>query len=572
MLQGHLGVEANGPLGLLWVSLGLICFYIGLTWLNSLLGMVLTPLFIIPASPETPQGEATGTRNSGVIATSRLRHDRQSQNVPGARRVFTTMRNRALLIVVVLLAAPLPAQQAIQSSDTLVLSLRDAVSRADAMGEEVRVARANLYATGAQATIARAPGLPQLRVNASENRTVASARGQAVGAVFNQPYSYGATLNASQVLFQGGRVVNAVRAARAATGASAQDLAETRSLISLQTQTAYVNALFTIRLVQIQQQSYDQAAAQLKQAEQFEKAGRLSRYDVLRARVALANIEPLVLQAREDAQVAALELKRLANIAPARPLALTTSIDSVVIRDALASVDTAAGPAARPALASAILNARARSLGVSVARAALLPTVTFNFNSGYGAYPVNGDIFPPGRGTFQVVPCAAGGAGGKVCTAQNGGWFSDQSFGFTVSFPLFDGLLTKGNIDLAGAQARVAMAQLEQTREHVFNDVEKAKADLTRARAQYGAQQQNVAEADEAYHLASLRFSRGMATQLEVSDAQLALTTAQTNQARSLFDVYIATVSLAQTQGRLLPLPSTDNASSPASGDTRATR
>ena len=471
------------------------------------------------------------------------------------------MRNRALFFAITLLAVPLPAQQMHQLPDTLALSLRDAVSRADRIGEEVRVARANLSVTDAQATMARAPGLPQLRLSGSENRTVASARGQAVGAVFNQPYSYAATLNASQILFQGGRVVNGIRAASAARGASAQNLEETRSLIALQTQTAYVNALFTSRMVQIQEQSYAQAAAQLKQAEQFEKAGRLSRYDVLRARVALANIEPQVLQAREDAQVASLELKRLANIKPTQPLALTTSIDSVVINDVLASVDTAAGAESRPALASAELNARARDLGVSVARAGLLPTVTFNFNSGYGAYPVNGDIFPPGRGTFRTVPCAEGSAPGRVCSAQNGGWFSDQSFGFTVSFPLFDGLLTKGNIDLAGAQARIARAQLEQTREAVYNDVEIAKAALSRARAQYGAQQQNVAEAGEAYNLASLRYSRGMATQLEVSDAQLALTTAQTNQARSLYDVYIAAVSLAQTQGRPLPLPSTDNAS-----------
>jgi outer membrane protein TolC len=483
------------------------------------------------------------------------------------------MRNRALFLAVFLLAFKLPAQQTQASRDTIVLSLREAVSRADLIGEEVRVARANLYSTGAQATVARASGLPQLRVNASESRTVTSARGQAVGQVFNQPYSYAAALNASQVLFQGGRIVNAIRASRAATDASAQDLAETRSLISLQTQTAYVNALFTNRLVQIQQQAYELASSQLKQAEQFEKAGRMSRYDVLRARVALANIEPLLFQAREDAQVAALELKRLANIAPAQPMSLTTSIDSAVIRDALATVDTVLGAENRPALASATLNARARQLGVSVARAAMFPTVTLNFNSGYGAYPVNGDIFPPGRGKFQVVPCGAGSDPGKVCTAQNGGWFSDQSFGFTVSFPLFDGLLTKGNIDLAGAQARIAKAQLDETRENVSNDVERAKADLSRARAQYGAQQQNVAEADEAYNLASLRFARGMATQLEVSDAQLALTTAQTNQARSLYDVYIAVVALAQTQGRPLPLPSTDNASSsPTSSDAVALR
>jgi len=496
------------------------------------------------------------------------------------------MRTRAFsisaIISVATIAAPsatsLTAQQssvqraAVKVTDTMPLSLSDAVSRADRIGEEVQIARANLYATGAQATVARAAGLPQLRVSASENRTVASARGQAVGAVFNQPYSYAATLNASQSLFQGGRIVNGIRAARAATGASAQDLAEARSLMSLQTQTAYINALFTHRLVQIQEGSLALASAQLKQAEQFEKAGRMSRYDVLRARVALANIEPLVLQAREDAQVASLELKRLANIKPSQPLLLTTSIDSAVIDNVLASVDTAVGAEARPALAAAQFNARARELGVSIARAAMLPTITFNFNSGYGAYPVNGDIFPPGRGVFSEVPCPAGSDPGKVCKAQNGGWFSDRSFGFTVSLPVFDGLLTKGNIDLAGAQSRVAKEQLAQTRENVFNDVERARADLSRARAQYSAQQQNVAEATEAYQLASLRFSRGMATQLEVSDAQLALTTAQTNQARSIYDVYIAAVSLAQTQGRPLPLPSTDNAPIQSTGGAIADR
>jgi outer membrane protein TolC len=464
-----------------------------------------------------------------------------------------------------LVAAPLVAQQSRPSTDSLSLSLSDAVARADRIGEEVGLARANLYATHAQATVARAPGLPQLRISASENRTVASARGQAVGAVFNQPYSYAATLNASQVLFQGGRVVNGIRASHAATGASEQQLKETRAQTGLLTQTAYINALFTTRLVQIQEGSLALATAQLRQAEQFEKAGRMSRYDVLRARVALANIEPLVLQAREDEQIASLELKRLANIPSQQPLRLTTSIDSAVINEVLATVDTAVGAEHRPALASAELNLRARELGVSIARGALLPTVQFNFNSGFGAYPVNGDIFPPGRGVFRSVPCPAGSAPGKVCMAQNGGWFSDRSFGFSVSVPVFDGLLSKGNIDLAGAQARIAREQLAQTRENVSNDVERAKADLSRSRAQYGAQQQNVAEAQEAYQLASLRYSRGMATQLEVSDAQLALTTAQTNQARSLYDVYIAAVALAQTQGKPLPLPSTGNPAPPMS-------
>lgn len=40
----------NGVLGVLWTALGLGCFYIGLTWLNALLGHFLTPLFLLTAS------------------------------------------------------------------------------------------------------------------------------------------------------------------------------------------------------------------------------------------------------------------------------------------------------------------------------------------------------------------------------------------------------------------------------------------------------------------------------------------------------------------------------------------
>jgi hypothetical protein len=43
-------LETHGPLGTLWVGLGLCSFYIALIWLNTLLGVFLTPLFIIPGT------------------------------------------------------------------------------------------------------------------------------------------------------------------------------------------------------------------------------------------------------------------------------------------------------------------------------------------------------------------------------------------------------------------------------------------------------------------------------------------------------------------------------------------
>lgn len=41
-------METHGPLGTLWVGLGLCGFYIALIWINSLLGFLLTPLFLVP--------------------------------------------------------------------------------------------------------------------------------------------------------------------------------------------------------------------------------------------------------------------------------------------------------------------------------------------------------------------------------------------------------------------------------------------------------------------------------------------------------------------------------------------
>ena len=43
-------LETHGPFGILWVGIGLCAFYIALVWINTLLGFVLTPLFIVPST------------------------------------------------------------------------------------------------------------------------------------------------------------------------------------------------------------------------------------------------------------------------------------------------------------------------------------------------------------------------------------------------------------------------------------------------------------------------------------------------------------------------------------------
>ncbi len=433
------------------------------------------------------------------------------------------------------------------ASDSVLLSLPEAVERALKTGDEARAAAAQLDVTEAQVTIARSVGLPQLRFNGSQSRVFESARASAVGSIFNQPYTYTANASLSQTLFQGGRVLAGSRAASDVRGAARFDEIETAAQVSLDVQRAYLQAQFTATIAEIQDTALALAGQRVAQTLQFEKAGQASRYDVLRANVERANLQPVAIQAHSDFELALVELKRLINVPFKQPVKLTTRIDTASVAQWIARLRSTPSAADRATLRSAELTARARHSAVTVARADLFPTISITGLLGAQAFPQSG--FPTTRGRISTVPCPEGSTAGRVCTSQNGGWFNDRSMGISMSLPIFDGLRAKGAIDLAAAQARLADLQLAQTRERVAADEARARAELDRAEAAFKAQGQNAAEAAEAFRLASLRRSHGLATQLEVADAQLALTLAKTNEARAVYDLHLAAAGYARSIG-----------------------
>lgn len=462
---------------------------------------------------------------------------------------------RTVALALLFVSAPLGAQSAARASgDTLRLSLAQAVTLGLQQSDEIGLVAAQVDVADAQFANARANALPQLRFNGGYTHVYQSARGQAVGQLFNQPNTYTLNTNLSQTIFQGGRLVAAMRAGNQVRQAAREDELEQRATVTMDVQRAYLQGLFTARIAELQENNLTLATNRVTQLEQLQTAGQAARYDVLRARVERANIEPLVIQARNDRELALLDLKRLLNVPVDQPLALVTHIDPAATAALLAQVDTTGTPA-RASIRSAEMNLAARRLGITVARADYFPSLALTFQTGYSAFPPIGYGIPRSRGALTEADCPAGSAAGRLC--QNGGFFSDRQLGLQLSFPIFDGFRVKSNVELAQAQARVAELQLQQERETVALDVARARAELRRSRAAYAARQQNSSEAQEAFQLASLRFSRGLSTQLEVSDAQLALLTAQSTEARATYDLFLASADLARALGRPIPLPST---------------
>jgi outer membrane protein len=449
-------------------------------------------------------------------------------------------------------------------SDTLRMSIEEAVTRAVRQSDETRLATAQIGVTEAQITTARAPGLPQLRLNGSYTQVIENARANIVGQVFGQSFTYNTNANISQTIFQGGRIFAGTRAAANVRRSALYDQAEVRARISVDIQRAYFQALLSDRLYEIQVKNLELADDRLKQVERLAAGGRAARYDVLRARVGRTNLEPGLIQAASDRDLALLEVKRILNVPVDQPLVLTSALDADGLQAFVATVtnDSTSDPV-RASVRSAESLVEARGEGVKVARADLLPTVSAFFQTGYLALPSNNGV-PTVWGQLLPTACAPGTDPTRTCRIQNNGWFPDRNFGVQIQWPLFDGLRAKGNIDLAQAQRRVAELQLSQEREQVQVERAQARAEFARARAAYDAQRDNAREAEEAYRLAALRFERGLDTQLDASAVQLQLLVAKTNEARSIFDLYIAAADLARARGLPIPLPPTIPAAAPS--------
>ncbi len=480
-----------------------------------------------------------------------------SQRVVRARRILYEMRYLALATFCGALQSAAVAAAAAQSTtqDTLRLSIEEAVATGLKVADEVRFSASAAAITNAQFDAARGAMLPTARLNSSFGRTFSSARSLALNPVFSQTNAYTVSLNISQPLFQGGKLFNATRAASGLADASELDVIELRALFTVQVQRAYLNALLAERLVQLQQTNLDLASGRLAQVQQFQAAGRAAQYDVLRAKVERANIEPLAIQAMNDRELAHLEVKRLLNLPLDRPIVLTSVIDPNAAQVMVASyLDSAAAPR-RPALRAAELTARSRRIATLSAAGDLLPTISVFIQAGYGAFPGSGFGFPSTRGVLDLSNCPALPAPTRPC--QNGGWFEDGSMGVQMTWNLFDGLRNKNALEIAKAQVRTADLILHQQQEQVSVEVARARAELRRAKAVFDGRRETAGEASEAFSLASLRFSRGLSTQLEVSDAQLALLTAQGNEARATYDLYLASAELARALGRPIPLPAT---------------
>jgi len=374
---------------------------------------------------------------------------------------------------------------------------------------------------------ALAPLLPQLTSsgNYGRLRQISPASGASATNDFGS-----ASVTASQLLFDFGRTWAAKDAAKS-NAAAFKEVLETQKLdISQLVKTQYFTLLLSKRLVQVNLAALDRAEVNLRSAQGFFQVGTQPKSFVTRAEVDVANGRVNVIRAQNAVNLARVALNTAMGIAinaPTEVKDLLSYSQFPINRDDLIAEALRNRPEYRQ------VKALADSADASVRQ-------TFR------------DFFPNlfGSGTYGVT----GVTGGPAFNARTTNGFVDYgnewNVGLTLNWTIFDGGNKIARYKEAKANLEAAKARVRDTELQVWQNVEQSYLNLGEAEERIGAAQKAVESAEENYQLARGRFDAGVANIIELTDAQLALTQAQSDQAQALSDYRIGIARLERALGR----------------------
>jgi len=393
-----------------------------------------------------------------------------------------------------------------------VVTLEGAIETALRQHPDLRAADAQVEQARARADVARAPLLPQLDLSARYTASAGSRPGEGFRS-YDDGHSYSAGLDASLLLWDFGRTRDRWRAARASAEAQGHDEEVTRRDVRLAVELAFFDALAARRLTAIAKESQASEERHLAEIEKFVKVGTRPEIDLVRARTALATARGGLIRAENDEAAAR---ARLAGAMGVTSSAFTLA-DAVPgqlgdeDRGTAQLVDEAV--ARRPELAALAASRDAQVLTVRASE----------------------------RGNWPSLNLGAGVSTGGV-RFDGPGW--DASVGVVLSWPIFNGLATRATARAERMSLVVLDAQTEALRQRVWLELDEARLAVRSAKADQVAAVEAAAAARELLHLAERRYQEGLGHVIELSDAQLANTTAAANEVR-------VTYTLAGARARL---------------------
>lgn len=402
-------------------------------------------------------------------------------------------------------------------ASTLDIDLRGAVSTAIQNNRDITIADLQRIEAEADVSSAAAAKNPQLSDEWSFARTKSGTSSLISSNSPSNTYSNG--LSVKWPIWTFGKLEGVIDQKRYARNISDLTYYKTEADTKLAAVKAYYTYLENIKLADVQAQSVDDYASHLKNVQQQFDAGIVAKLDVLTSSTSLANAKQSKIAADNARDIAEANLNNIMRIpmnTKLNPLdkdfpepAFDITMDQAILM----------AQKYRWELIQADYQVKAANAALRAAKAGYAPTVSVS-----GGYNWRDDDFPG---------------------FQHKGW----STGAGLSWSLWDGGATQAAVKKANAAVKVAQEQLLQARETVELEVRQDYLNILSYREQIRATEAAVAQAEEAYKIAAVRYSSGVGINLDVLDAELQLNTARTNYITALYNYNIGLATLEHAMG-----------------------
>ena len=398
-----------------------------------------------------------------------------------------------------------PAPDALPSTDWVAdfgnAQLSELVARGVDTNPQIRRALAQFDASLAQRRISRADLYPTLGLDGSATRNEGGA-GFFAGST-NYSLGFGGSWEAD--LF--GRIRASIDSSEASVRATAADVAGLRVSIAGQATTTWLNAIEADLLVDLSRRNIEAQERILRLTQRRFEAGLGGASDVRLARSQLADFEALLETRQQNRDAVIRNLQALLRMYP------DASLDIPEALPILPALEGAGGPAwvltRRPDLLSAEASIARAGFDVDVARRNLLPQLSFRF--GVSEETVVRDQTDPTTGETVTI-----GSLGDIFDLQ------DIAYSITTQLtaPLFQGGRLRAQVEAQRATLQAEVETYVQTALNAFTEVENALDAENRLARREAALRISLDEARAAEDRLRRRYVEGLATILQLLDAQ----------------------------------------------------
>ena len=374
-----------------------------------------------------------------------------------------------------------------------------------------------------EANSAKWARLPNLNGSAGQSwnwgRTQTAIKNEETGdysTVYVNTSSQGSNLNLSTSipLFTGLQIPNQYAQAKLNLKAATADLAKAQEDIAINVASAYLQVLFNQELQQVAESQVELSLQQQARITRLADMGKASMAEVAEAKARVAQDQMTAVQARNNYELALLDLSQLIELESPEGFLLESPDVSFALQQ-LTPPDEIYQTALvnKPAIQAAEYRLEGSKHSIRIAQSAYYPQLNLNGSLGTNYYSTINRTF----------------------RQQMGDNFS-KYVGLSLSVPIFNRFSTRNRVRSARLQRDNYELQLTETKKTLYKEIQQAWYNAVAAESKYSSSHTAAEAGAESFRLMSEKYENGKANAVEYNEAKQNLMRAQSDELQAKYE------------------------------------